>query len=64
MCIASDVASGVRSFLQMDWHTKYAWGTYTFDERILPQAQQTMAELHHHGIAVGANVHEYVEFLI
>lgn len=32
--------------LDMDWHTKYGWGTYSFDTRLFPIPRATMDWLH------------------
>jgi hypothetical protein len=33
-------------------------GAYSFDYRLLPNPEATMRYLHHHGLAIGANVHD------
>eukprot|EP00948_MAST-09A_sp_MAST-9A-sp1_P001242 g1242.t1 len=42
----------------MNWHTKNAWGGYTWDRRLFPFPEDMLGWLHHEGLAVAANIHD------
>ena len=44
--------------LDMDWHTKYGWGGYTFDTNLFPIPLATMTWLKDRGIATSGNIHD------
>jgi len=44
--------------LDMDWHTKNAWGGYTVDTRLFPIPKEFMEALHDKGLLIGANIHD------
>uniref|UniRef100_A0A6B2KX16 DUF5110 domain-containing protein n=1 Tax=Arcella intermedia TaxID=1963864 RepID=A0A6B2KX16_9EUKA len=44
--------------LDMDWHSKYAWGGYSIDTNLFPYMKDTFDWLHDHGLLVAANLHD------
>ncbi|KAJ9446348.1 Alpha-xylosidase [Diplonema papillatum] len=42
----------------MNWHTKEAWGGYTFDPHLYPFPKDTLDFLHYKGLHVAANLHD------
>jgi alpha-glucosidase len=42
----------------MQWHTKPNWGSYTFDNRLLPYPAATSAWLHEQGLHLTINIHD------
>ena len=44
--------------IDMNWHIKPWWGSYTVDKRIIPDAKKLFDWMHARGVAVGLNVHD------
>jgi alpha-glucosidase (family GH31 glycosyl hydrolase) len=46
--------------LDMDWHTKYSWGGYSFDRRLFPQPSEVLVDILHDelDLAVSVNLHD------
>eukprot|EP00759_Apiculatamorpha_spiralis_P017137 PhF_6_TR23283/c0_g1_i3/m.32798 len=66
---AQDVRNVVEDFIMhdypldvfvfdMNWHTKNAWGSYTWDRQLFPDPFDTLDFLHSRGLAVLGNVHD------
>ncbi|KAK3233298.1 hypothetical protein CYMTET_56397 [Cymbomonas tetramitiformis] len=45
--------------LDMDWHTKNAWGGYSWDRKVLPYPSDAMAPLKSQGLITLANLHDH-----
>eukprot|EP01091_Cochliopodium_minus_P014921 TRINITY_DN5176_c0_g1_i1.p1 TRINITY_DN5176_c0_g1~~TRINITY_DN5176_c0_g1_i1.p1 ORF type:complete len:906 (-),score=217.02 TRINITY_DN5176_c0_g1_i1:46-2763(-) len=44
--------------IDMDWHVKPYWGSYTFDSRLFPNPKYTLDWLHDQGLHVALNLHD------
>lgn len=44
--------------LDMNWHVKNAWGSYTWDRRLYPEPKELTDWLHWKGLATAVNIHD------